>query len=279
MIKKLTVKNISSSCGKPAGLSISGIHNRFISPHKCSWNPSTNYATVLTPGANEFTFYESGSTASPHLEAIHGIGDWENIDVNGKVPLNVWGSSYNRCISILIPSDTFVMFMYSLIDLSAAWIKNNVQNPNGPYPPGMSEPCFQELKAYSDQWKESTFARELPTDIYQVNADLTDDYIGGIISILAKHGGNAIEWAVSQENLFFRVPEVFVKFVSQYYEQTISSIIMTSPDKIFLQAEYNNDQDADILPAKSNIFFDVNVHAFVPRLIYICKPDVEQILQ
>jgi hypothetical protein len=277
MIKQLAIGNVISTLSQPRphGLFIKGIDNQtIVHTHACSWTPTQAYKAVIFPGQRDRVVYQSGSTASPHLEAIHGVHDCKK---GASLVLDNWGAkvdnSKEKCRKVDIRSGYIVFLAYSMVDLIKQWIK---EDPKNELPPGIKPENYQALLTMHEQWKASKVApeggRSIPIDIYHSASDLTDGYVGHVIAALT--GVDQIAWTVAPEEPHYRVPEEFLKFAAKYYEQTISPITMTEHNGVEVQAEYINKSDTALMPELSkpfHLFFNTTAWIFAPRLFAIIK--------
>jgi len=276
MIKQLVIGNVISTLTQPRphGLFIKGIDNQtIVHTHAVSWSPAKGYKAVITPGQLNRVVYQSGSTASPHLEAIHGIHDCTK---GVSLKLDNWGSkpksTRENCRGVDVRSGYFLFLAYSMIDLIKQWI---LEHPKNELPPGMTNDRYEALKAMHEGWKASKVlqnGRSIPTDIYHSGSDLTDGYAGHVIGALM--GVDQIAWTISPEDPVYRVPEEFLAFAAKYYEQTISPITMTKHDGVKVKAEFVNRNDAAMtteMKAPQLLYFDVIASIFVPKMFAIIK--------
>jgi hypothetical protein len=229
---------------------------------------------VVTPSQNERVVYESGSTASPHLEAIHGIHDCSK---GSSTDLNSWGPEVknNRegCRAVDVRSGYFVFLAYSMVDLIKQWI---LEDPNHKLPPGITEERYNGLLAMHEAWKAKKLGgdgeKPIPTDIYHSGSDLTDGYAGDVIYELTE--ANQVAWSIAPEDPEYRVPGVFLQFASKYYEQTISPITMTKYGGVNVVAEFINKDDPimkEFDDGPQLLYFNVAAWIFVPKMFAIVR--------
>jgi hypothetical protein len=287
MIKQLALGNVCSSVSQPRpfGLFIKGIDNQtVVHTHACSWNPAQSYKAIAFPGQRSTIVYQSGSTASPHLEAIHGVHKCEK---GASLILNNWGpklpNSKENCRSVDVRSGYFVFLAYHMTELIKQWI---AEDKDKKLPPGINKERYDALVTMHEGWKATKIradGRHIPIDIYHKGSDLTDGYAGHVITALSGSGQTA--WTIAPEEPVYRVPDEFLAFAAKYYEQTISPITMTKHDGIEVTAEYSNKADVAVMKELSVatvpplLMFNVVAWIFVPRLFAIIKEVKDQAYQ
>jgi hypothetical protein len=272
MIKELEITNVKCSNDKPACLTVTGITNRFITPHKISCNPSVPYTTVLMTTTTPFTFYQAGSDVSPYLEAIHGTDPPLEMITDPKTGqskpdiIGAWGKAVNNYVLVPKPTGRYIFTVYYLVELLDLWKKKKRSG----YPTGISQKCYDDLAEAYTEWKRACYAKKRPAEIYAIGVNLADGYAGKIIDILAAHNTQREEWTMSEEDLYFKVPIAFVEFAAPFYQQTRDNIVMTSPKDIRLRAFYDNPKDNTSM-VNENVMFTVRATAFLPQVFWFCK--------
>ncbi len=264
MIKALSLYDIKTNPGNcpPIGIKIGGIEGKFVVPHRVSWNSSIAYATVVTSREDGLTVYESGSTAAPELEAIHGTGDCSKPTAEN---LGLWGRLSDNCVSVPIMSEKGMFLCYYLADLIRTHLKEKKKLPQD-----MTQEQYDAVQQCHAEWQAKTREAGLPVNIYSPYANLADGHMGMIIDIFS--ATESIPWSIHSEDPFFRVPLVFVKFLAPKYDSHILGVVMTNINAINMSAHYDNPEAPEAVPKGSTISFNVRSSVFVPRMFYTIEP-------
>jgi hypothetical protein len=227
--------------------------------------------------------YSSEEEASPHVVAIHGT---ESCETNKSGAFATWGAISNKCYAVPIMSAHGVFLFYYLADLCDAYAKKQARGRTDEgtareavVPPDMPDDRYNEMIKVHEDWLRANDEAGRPSQIYQKDADLTDGYIGRVIEALSpsRGTGGRVAWTIERERPYFRVPASFIEeIVAPAYDSHVNRIVMSSPTKMGLRAEYKNEADkqAEKKPDGSlyDVFFTVQAEIFPPRMIYTIVP-------
>lgn len=275
MIQSITCLEVGSKIddGRPIGIKINGIQNAFVVDHAVSWNKDPYTAVVSTKTQNRI-LYKSGSTAQPLMEAIHGSD--KNFQMIGRNNA-YWGNVVDRCYNVQIMSGYAVWLFYHMFELMKAYKDN--QPDKKTLPPKLRPEVYQLLEKADHEWKKRNRERRLPSNIYLPECDLTDGYMGHVISTISKgHESRRASdpaWTLDTDQPIMRIPEEFIKFVSEKLQQVVQGVVMTSTDNISVQAECKKIDSDTIVNKDTPMYLTVQMVVFYPVTFYLITPDAE----
>ena len=225
------------------------------------------------------------SAAAPNLASIHGIHKHK---VSCAEDISQWGEIKDDDILVKMPSAYFVWLIYNLIELIKVYIlkdgASSIQNTS------------KKHKKLSDKSAEKIDQKKLPRnvtkqqwtkllklhkkhgqiDIYKINANLSDDYIGKVIKILTPEKGTSqLTWTVSQDDPKFRVPLDFAHFAAPYYDQTVQTVSLSESNEIQFSANRGNLIGSS--DKAEDVFVTVRIAVFRPSMLFYIR-EVEKTL-
>jgi hypothetical protein len=277
------VDNRPATEPRPTGLYLTGIQNRHQQAVACSWNKKARYQAIINRRETAKMVYSSEEEASPHVVAIHGT---ESCETNKAGTAANWGVVSNKCYAVPIMSAYGVFLFYYLVDLCDSYSKKQSRGKKDDgnsreviVPPEMPIDRYEEMTQVHEKWLHANEEAGRSSQIYQKDADLTDGYIGRVIEALSPSNGTGgrVAWTIERERPYFRVPASFIEeIVVPAYDSHVNRIVMSSPTKMGLRAEYRNDNDKTAEKKSDgclyDVFFTVQAEIFPPRMIYTIVP-------
>jgi len=277
--------NRSATEPRPIGLYLTGIQNRHHRAVACSWSKKAQYQAIINRRETAKMVYSSEEEASPHVVAIHGTESCET-SKSGSGSYANWGTVSNKCYAVPIMSAYGVFLFYYLVDLCDNYAKKQARGKKDDgtaretiVPPEMPLDQYNEMRSIHEDWLRANEDAGRSSQIYQKDADLTDGYIGRVIEALSpsQSTGGRVAWTIERERPYFRVPASFIEeIVVPAYDSHVNRIVMSSPTKMGLRAEYKNDNDKTAEKKSDgflyDVFFTVQAEIFPPRMIYTIVP-------
>lgn len=251
---------------RPISLMIEGVSSKFSQSHRFSYSTNPSSGVIMRGGGTK-VMYSSRSTPSM-LEGFHGTVDCVK---KSATDYSSWGRFENGEYRVPIMSEKAVFLCYNLYDLLCLFRKE--KDHAGRLPKYLREEVFDELEQCYLHHKSAKENNGVATNLYGIDTDLTDGYMGFVIDILNKNGPRGSAWTQAPNELHINIPEEAIRFFAGRYDSHIDGIVLTAPGSIKVKAEYVNEQDKEVVadPAKHHIFFTVKAKVFVPRMYYFIK--------